>query len=67
MIECVIAVIQFPCQTMDLGILNFHECQFLPTNHVGHPLSDHLKGSLGTFNPDLDILETQWDLKTQTL
>ena len=64
MIECVITIIQSLCQTMDLGTLNLHICQFFLENHVRHPLSDHLKGSLGMFDPDLGILETQWDLKT---
>ena len=67
MIECDIIIIQFLCQTMDLGTLSLHEYQFFPTNHVRHLLSDHLKGSLDKFDPDLDILEIQWDFKTQTL
>ena len=62
-----IFVIQFLCQTMDLGTLNLHGCQFFPTIHVRHPLTDHLEDSFGRFDPDLNILEIQWDLKTQTL
>ena len=62
MIECIVIVIQFLCQTMDLGTLNLHVCQFFPADHVRHPLSDHLKGSLGMFDPDFGILETQLDL-----
>ena len=50
MIECVVTIIQSLCQTMDLETLNLHMCQFFPTNHVRHPLSDHLKGSLGMFD-----------------
>ena len=67
MIECVIVVIQFLCQTMDLGTLSPHKYLFFATNHVRHPLSDHLKGSLDMFDPDLDILEIQWDLKTDII
>ena len=40
MIECDIVIIQFPCQTMDLGTLSLQEYLFFPTNHVRHPLSD---------------------------
>ena len=52
---------------MGLEILSLHEYQFFPTIHVMHPLSDHLKGSWDMFGPDLAVLETQWDFKTQTL
>ena len=38
---------------MDLGTLNLHVWQFFPTNHVRHPLSGNMKGSLGMFDPDL--------------
>ena len=61
MIECVIIVIQFLCQTMDLGTLSLHEYLFFAINHVRHPLLNHLKGSLDKFDPDLDNLEILWD------
>ena len=67
MIEWVIVIIQFLCQTMDLGTLSIHEYLFFPTNHVRHPHLNHLKGSLDKFDPDLVIVEIQWELKTQTL
>ena len=38
-----------------------------PTIHTRNPLADHLEDSLGRFGPDLDVLEIQSDLKTQTL
>ena len=67
MIECTIVIIQFPHQTMDFGTLSLNEYLFFAINHVRHPLLNHLKGSLDTFDPDLAVLEIQCDLKTQTL